>query len=879
MHDALRSLFREVVDLSPPERLRYFDERGVATELRAEVESLVSFDTKSPEPLADFVLAGTGLEPELTERCGPYTLVRLLGRGGMGTVFLARRTDGELEQSVAIKLVSSATMTTTFRTRFLQERQILASLQHPGIARLLDAGHTTGGHPYLVMEFVDGVPIDVYAGRLGIRDRLALFLRVCDSIWYAHRNLVIHRDIKPSNILVDATGQPKLLDFGIARMLDDAADPAVTKERLLTPEYASPEQVRGAAHTTATDVYSLGAVLYRLLAGKSPHAIEGRSDEAIESLICSTDPVAPSRLNREAPRDLDFVVLKALRKEPDERYRSVDAFADDVRAFLASRPVQARSGSVWYWTRTFIRRRWLPVSATAAVVASLTVGLYVANRERRIAERRFQDLRQLANQLLTFDASLRDLPGSTTARRQIVAASMAYLDGLGRDARPDRDLAMEVANGYIALAQVQGVPTWPNLGQSDAAARSLGKADGLLQAVLSKEPGRPETLLKAARVEQYLMIIADTQKHDEEALAHAQRCGEYLGRLMRSGRASSADVREAIGYFENVGLAYMNLNRLDEATRYDRRAVDLARETGDAGALAQGLSLLANTLRLSGDLDAALPSIVEARRLVENTPYPSDVRRVSGQYAILIRQGQILGADEGISLNRPDEAIEPFEKAFDLVEREAAQDPNDATIRDRVATAARQLADIVRHRDPERALAIYDRAIQRQREVQNNASARRQEARLLANSSYPLRSLGRIQEAQKRIDQSLDLLHLVDDYPRPAIPATGEAAAALRALADQQAGTGDTTGALDTYRGLLANVLASRPERELREAYELSRIYAALGRLLGTAGISAEAGELDRRRLNLWREWNTLSPNNPVVLRQLRAASETVHPQ
>src|SRR5262249_22300089 len=254
-----------------------------------------------------------------------------------------------------------------FRDRFLQERQILASLEHPGIARLLDAGHTARGHPYLVMEYVHGTPIDAYAERLPIGDMLALFLRVCSAVSSAHRSRIIPRDLKPSNILVDTTGQPKLLDFGIARILSEAADRSVTRVQLLTPDYASPEQVRGAAHSTATDVYSLGAVLYRLLTGRSPHDTGTDDSEPIETLICSREPPAPSRVRPGIPHDLDFVVLKALRKQADDRYRSVDALAEDLRAFLESRPVQARSGSVWYWSRKFLRRRWLAVSAVAAV--------------------------------------------------------------------------------------------------------------------------------------------------------------------------------------------------------------------------------------------------------------------------------------------------------------------------------------------------------------------------------------------------------------------------------------------------------------------------------------------------------------------------------
>ena len=238
MGDDVQLLFREVADLSPREREQYFDHREVPSDLRAEVESLLRFDIPHAESLTGcvaetatrFLDSDTG--PGEGSRCGPYELVHLLGRGGMGAVFLAKRTDGEVEQRVAIKFVRNSAEEPAFRDRFLRERQILASLSHPGIARLLDAGHTNGGRPYLVMEYIDGIPIDVYAEALDLRGKLQLFLLVCDAISYAHRNLVIHRDLKPSNILVEAGGQPKLLDFGIARILDEQTERNIAHQQI-----------------------------------------------------------------------------------------------------------------------------------------------------------------------------------------------------------------------------------------------------------------------------------------------------------------------------------------------------------------------------------------------------------------------------------------------------------------------------------------------------------------------------------------------------------------------------------------------------------------------------------------------------------------------
>lgn len=871
MDDALQALFREVADLSPAERARYFEAQRVPTHLRAEIESLLQFDTRTPLPHADSVshLAAdvTRLESETAsgERCGPYTLIRPLGRGGMGTVFLAQRMDGEVEQRVAIKVVSNQT-SSTFHDRFLQERQILASLQHPGIARLLDAGRTVSGRPYLVMEYVDGTTIDDYAKTLPLRDVLAVFLRVCDALSYAHRNLVIHRDIKPGNILVDSAGQPKLLDFGIARILDEGNEGGLTRERLLTPEFASPEQMRGTAHSTATDIYSLGAVLYTLLTGRPPHGVNDGDSRMMQR---------PSTVNPTVPRDLDFIVAKAMRDEANERYASIAALADDIRAWLESRPVQARSGSAWYATRKFLRRRWLPASALTVVVLSLSLGLYIANRERRIAEHRFLQLRQLANKLVSFDEDLRVLPGSTKTRQRIVAASMEYLDGLGREARDDQDLAIELANGYLALAQVQGVPTRPNLGQFAEADQSLRKAEGFLERVLEKNRTRPDVLLTAAEVEQDLMILADSQLHADE-LAHTERAAGYLDTLFAS-HPSGAQIEEALPIYGNVGIAYMNERHLDEAIRVDRHAVELARTVSDGRLLSAALSLSANALRLSGDVEGALPLIQESRQVAETTSYSTALLKAMSLYGVLMRQGQILGGDEAINLNRPADAIEPLERAYQLMDQQAAQDPSDEASRDRLAEAARQLADIVRHEDPRRALALYDRGIERQREVTNNVKARREEALLLAQSSYPLRALGRRSDARQRIDRAFELLRGSGDYPVPQLEPDREAVSVLRARGEFEADGGDPAAAVATYRETLDKVLASRPdvEHDLRVTNDVARVYLAFARALERMGQNEEARALNDQRLNLWRAWDRKLPNNQFVRRQLDEPLDT----
>jgi serine/threonine-protein kinase len=341
MKAQVQELFHAVADLSAETRQRYFEERNIDSSMQREVEALVEFDSqatisllKDISQVAEETVAGMDTA---VKQCGPYKVGTLLGRGGMGTVRLAERVDGESTQQVAVKLLRPGSDDPQNRRRFLAERQILATLSHPNIARLLDAGHGDDGQPYLVMEFIDGKPIDVFACGLDLRDKIVLFLKVCGAVAYLHRNLVVHRDLKPANILVTPDGEPKLLDFGIAKMLDMSLDSAITHMRMLTPDYASPEQVSGRPMTTATDIYSLGAVLYKLLTGESPHQFETASIKSIITAVCSGRIVPPSRHVPALKGDLEMILMKALRTDPQERYAAIEHFAYDLVSYLESR--------------------------------------------------------------------------------------------------------------------------------------------------------------------------------------------------------------------------------------------------------------------------------------------------------------------------------------------------------------------------------------------------------------------------------------------------------------------------------------------------------------------------------------------------------------
>ena len=408
----IQSLFDQVVDAPPDEQAaRLANACGGDGELRRSVESLLASDRSTEDPLMNVISeAAESLLVEhqdrlLGARIGNYRVVSILGHGGMSTVYRGERDDSKYEQTVAIKVLHHAALHPRLRSRLHSERHILATLAHPSIARLIDSGEFEDGTPYLVMEYVDGESIDAYCDTrtLFVRERLELFVRVCAAVQYAHRNLVVHRDIKAANILVMSDGIPKLLDFGIAKLLAPESmrhTVPVTRlqERILTPENAAPEQVLGRSITTATDIYALGVLLYQLLTGRSPYRLMSYSQLQLERAICMDDPMRPSqivlakfgaetdadrsrlsdrrglsplRLRARLSGDLDAIIAMAMRKEPDRRYASVEALADDISRHLLGNPVLARQGDWRYNTAKFMRRHLLPVSVVAAAFLGL----------------------------------------------------------------------------------------------------------------------------------------------------------------------------------------------------------------------------------------------------------------------------------------------------------------------------------------------------------------------------------------------------------------------------------------------------------------------------------------------------------------------------
>lgn len=876
----MEELFHAVADLSVEARSSYFAEHRVDAGTREEVEALLEFDSgaslslkKDIGAVAEKALAG--LDPRDLQ-CGPYRLKNLLGRGGMGAVYFAERVDGEVTQAVAIKLLRPGADDPPLRRRFLAERQILATLSHPNIARLLDAGHRDDGQPYLVMEYVEGKSIDVYSAELGPRNKIALFLKVCAAVSYLHRNLVVHRDLKPSNILVTAEGEPKLLDFGIAKMIDVSMDSTVTSARMLTPDYASPEQVVGGVMTTATDVYSLGAVLYKLLTGESPHRFGGGESAAgIALAVANGNILPPSRLAPAIAGDLETVLMKALRKEPQQRYATIDQFAEDLENYLESRPIRARKGDAWYRTRKFLRRHWMPLSAAALAVLSLSAGLALANRERLIAERRFRDVNQLANKLFDIDTEAGKLAGSTKTRQLIVDTSLEYLRRLSADAQGDPALALDVGNAYMRVARVQGVAIAANLGQVDQAEQSLLNAERFMQSVLARQPSNRTALLRSAQIAHDRMLVARARSRDEEALAFARKSAAWLEKY-RAAKGDEAESMAVLRTYLNVADQHMYGRQYDDALRLSRRGIDVAVLLNDRTYYRGTFHWVsAEVFRRQGDLDQALNEIQESVRLLEPDPGDAEQGRTINLALALVKQGAILGEDDGISLDKPQEAVAVLDRAFHMMDTLAHKDPHDQAPRSRMAMAGISLADIVRRSDARRALSVYDHTLQHLAEIKDNASLVRYEASALAGSSYALRRLGRNGEARQRVDAAFDRLRQVQAYPTTKIKPGSEPDFVLSALADCESADGRIPNAIDIYKKLLDQMFAwgAKPDSNLMDAVRVSRVYAALGALHRQSG---QASDFEARRLDLWRHWNSSNSANPFFRRQLDGSNEAI---
>jgi eukaryotic-like serine/threonine-protein kinase len=562
----IRAVFDDVVVVPANQRMSFLEQRcGGDAALLAELYSLLEA-SEAEETLTSSMSEESRLQEDAspTRRCiGPYELDRLLGRGGMGAVYLAHRADGQFRQQLAIKLIDLPLATDLYRKQFRSERQILARLAHPFIARLLDGGVSEEGELYLAMEYIDGISIVRYCeqNHLRLRDRLSLFKDVCGAVQYAHQNLVIHRDLKPDNILVAADGKPRLLDFGTAKLLTELPEEATSELTLqglqsYTPQYASPEQVLGRPISTASDIYSLGVLLFHLSAGTPPYVLKNFNTEEMLRVICTEQPPSASSvaISADPPdADLDSIIAKALRKEPEERYSTAEQFANDIQAWLDGRPVAARRGTLRYLAGKFATRNKFALAGAALLFAAVICGVggvlwqsRTANLERIRAETNAQEMRELSNAFLSeINEAVRDLPGSTPVRRLMVQRVLEHLDRMPQDAGEDRSNRLYLANAYIHLGIIQGDPYEQNIGDSKGALLSLDKALTLTRSLRSVYPADQHVLDTLALALTTRSSVLYGIGKPQEAIAAVNEAIPLLEAKIDSPNASPSQIDDA----------------------------------------------------------------------------------------------------------------------------------------------------------------------------------------------------------------------------------------------------------------------------------------------------------------------------------------------
>ena len=646
------------------------------------------------------------------DRIGAYRVLRTLGAGGMGEVYLAERADAQFEQQVAIKVVHGGALAVSMHSRLKLERQILAQLDHPNIAHLLDGGALPDGSAYIVMEYIDGEAIDVFCdlNRLDINARLKLFQTVCAAVHYAHQNLIVHRDLKPSNILVTGAGVPKLLDFGIAKLLDDRQAARYTLAmtqadiRIMTPDHASPEQVRGQAITTSSDVYVLGVLLYKLLCGSSPFFISSMRLSEIERAICEKDPPPPSqmvsadelpeskliaesrgtsakRLKRTLDSDLDNIVLMAMRKEPERRYGSAEQLADDIQRFLDGKPVIARRDTVSYRTTKFVKRHWLPVSAAAAAtfmivafsIATYTQSVRIASERDRAAHQRelAEHERARAEEVSSFLVNLFKLsdPGENrgnqvTARELLDSGAKRLQVGLQDQPATKAALLSTVGTVYDSLGQYQDalplldeslklqaqsqngsrIDTLLELGRARIGAGDLPGAEAPLQEALhaAQRDAGATSIQTAHSLWSLGMLRFDQGRNDE-----AKDLYVHSLRILENSNAPQTDVSAVLS---DLAKVYVLEQQWELAKQTHERALDIDRRVlgDDHPRVAYRLGNLAIVAQNMGDLKLAETLYIDALKRQEHIygdRHPETAAAKANYGLLLQREGRLSEAE------------------------------------------------------------------------------------------------------------------------------------------------------------------------------------------------------------------------------------------
>ncbi len=719
---AIKEIFHAASELQGDERTRFLERscNGDAA-LRQEVESLLAWSEKTcshldmaPAGLSDILAAGMSLETP--GRLGAYRIIREIGHGGMGSVLLGARDDGAYEKQVAIKLIQPGLDAHRFAELFQRERRILARLEHPNITRLLDGGTAPDGRPYLVMEYVEGVALGEYC-RTHDSDtatRVRLFQQVCDAVSHAHRNLIVHRDLKPGNILVTSDGTPKLLDFGLARLMDPLVDGEATRSvPWMTPHYASPEQIRGEPVSVASDVYSLGVILYELLAGKRPYEVDPSSPLIAARTVCETEPQPPSavaasaRTRRELEGDLDNISLHALEKDPRRRYPSVEQLSDDLRRYLDRRPVMARRNTFAYRAVKFVRRNRTAVIAAALMLLLVAAGVTATVWQARRAQRAFDGVRTLADTMLfeVYD-SISHLSGATGAREVLVRRALDYLDRLSKEAGDNESVERDLAAAYKRIADVQGETGSSSLGHEADAQQSYYRAAHFYEDLIKRRP------------------------HNYDYRRELAICYEKLGPLQVAAPDQLRLARLAVATFEQAS-----------GTQYDPVLHD--------SDLAMAHFYLAMALSDSSDYDGALTEYARALSKYESFAKAKGTPNSRRNVALTLkRSGAIL-----IRLHRWADATSDYAAARAIDEKLVADYPNNAQAKLDLSFDLSDLGLIAQQQgDYRTALGFTERVVELRRSL---ADADRKDARAqaayvtaLGKQTHVLMTAGRLYEAE-----------------------------------------------------------------------------------------------------------------------------------
>ncbi len=918
--DHAQRLFLAAADLSQSDRALFLDQSCASdAHLRAEVESLIEADRGSAEHIAGAVEDGAWklLESPFQDgRVGPYRILRLLGRGGMGEVFLAARDDAHYQKQVAIKVVKRGMDTSDVLERFRHERQILAHLDHPFIARLHDGGATLDGRPYFVMEFVEGQPVDAFCRdhALDTDARLRLFLQICEAVAYAHRNLVIHRDLKPANILISSTGEPKLLDFGLARLVNADTSETAPGCRAFTPDYASPEQVCGQPVTTATDVYSLGAVLFELLTGKRAQEPGALTPLEVDRAICQTDVRRPSLVAPHLDPDLDNIVLMAMRKEPERRYQSAGEFAADIEHYLRREPVLARPSSFRYSSTMFVRRNRWQVAAVMVVAVSLLAATVIsaveyrraeaervsavrdralaeaessrardarqaeagarlladrqrdeAQVQRAHAEQRLTDLTTLANRtLFDVDTAVRSLPGALAARQLIVKTTLDYLERLEKDGSGDQRIRLVLSAAYYKIGLIQGSTYAPSLHDFVGARVSFRKAEVLLAPLYAAAPNDPDLMLRWIQIEDGL---ADTLFRLDEGKSSAEIYRALLPTAHRLGDLRPTDVTAA----KQEALQHL---WLAQTFRLDHTALALEHAHQET-AMMRALLLrfpqdriireeLAVGLAEAGSIYIGMDDLEQSAELYrQSIEMREELLRMDPHYAglqrnLIVANGNyavVLGSPWSTNLGRFADARAAAARAVTLARAMVASDPQDANARYDLAMSLSRWGSIASQPDAAAAsLASLQEAIGLMEKSGPKSNAVSDQLAVAHEfAGHRLESLGRTEEAAAQYLASLAETTAKFESSSMASRAKLQAMNDQEALAMLYASKDDRTQAFEYARRALADAeqFAAADPTEHRQAH-LARALYVFGSVHSKFDEWTDARQALHRAMELW---------------------------